>query len=117
MRKIIMKVNMYAIHDSKAGAYGQPFLLQTNGLASRSFIQAVMKQDSPFNKDPLDYTLFRIGNYDDETSIIKSETPPEMLITAMQAIIISDKENQKIIETTKQINQEKEDEVNNQESE
>ena len=97
-----MKVNIYSIHDSKAQAYGQPFLLHTDGLATRSYIQAVTKQDSLYAKNPLDYTLFRIGVYDDETSLIKSEAPPEMLLTAMQAIIIQDKENQKIIESTKQ---------------
>ena len=115
MRKITMKINIYSIHDSKAQAYGQPFLLQTDGLATRSFIQATQAEQTGFSKHPLDYTLFRIGVYDDETSIIKSETPPEMLLTAMQAIIIQDKESQTIIEKTKQ--EKNQDEVNNQEPE
>jgi len=104
-----MKTNIYSVHDSKAGAYGAPFLLLTDGLATRSFIQATMSSESLFGLHPLDYTLFRIGTYDDETSIIKSEEPPELILTAMQAIMISEKENQKVIETTKIIQLEEKD--------
>ena len=107
-----MKINIYSVHDAKAKAYGQPFLLQTDGLATRSFIQATLSDKTEFGKYPLDYSLFRIGVYDDETSIIKSESPPELLLTAMQAMIISEKESQKIIEQTKQI-QEQDDEISN----
>jgi len=103
-----MKTNIYAVQDAKARTYGSPFLLLTDGLATRSFIQACLSDQTEFSKHPLDYTLFRIGVYDDETSLVTSEAPPEMILTAMQALIISDKENQKIVEATKQQEQENE---------
>jgi hypothetical protein len=90
------KVNLYAIHDAKAKAYLAPWAMQTDGLAQRSFIQACTNPESTFSQHPLDYSLFRIGVYDDETSLIKSEAPPEHLITAMQATRIAQEEQQKL---------------------
>lgn len=92
-----MKVNLYAIHDAKATAYMPPFPMTTHGLAQRSFIEACLNPESNFHKYPLDYTLFFIGVYDDETSIIKSECPPEMLMTANQAMMIAEREIQNAI--------------------
>ncbi len=79
-----MKIQIYAIHDAKAQSYLQPFFLHNNDMAKRSFMDATINPESQFCKHPLDYSLFRIGTYDDETSIITSELPPEMLITASQ---------------------------------
>ena len=110
-----MKTNIYSIHDSKARAYGSPFLLTTDGLAQRSFIQACLSDKTEFAKYPLDYTLFRIGTYDDETAIVMSEAPPEMLLTAMQAMLIAEKETQKITELAKQ-SEDTENEISNDES-
>lgn len=96
-----MKVNLYAIHDSKACAYANPFPMHTDGLAIRSFMQACLSQETNFSKYPLDFTLFRIGTYDDETSLIKSEAPPEMLLTASQALALAEKEVTRAIQDKK----------------
>jgi hypothetical protein len=87
--------------------------MTTDGLAQRSFIQACLNPESEFGKYPLDYTLFRIGVYDDETSLIKSEAPPEMLITAAQAQIIAEKEAQQLLTLKKSQQEEIDNEVSN----
>ena len=81
-----MIINVYAIHDSKAHSYLQPFFMHNNELAIRSFTDASMNPETQFNQHPLDYTLFHIGTYDDETSIITPQAPPEMLLTSALAI-------------------------------
>ncbi len=75
---------MYAIHDAKAGQYLRPFFLHNDEMAKRSFMDATINPDSQFYQHPLDYSLFQIGTYDEETSIVKSQCPPEHLITASQ---------------------------------
>jgi len=89
-----MIVNLYAVHDAKAGAYLPPFPLQTDGLAVRSFQEAVLNPQTQISKYPLDYSLFRIATYDDETSIIRSELPPELVINASQALKLAEKQHQ-----------------------
>lgn len=80
-----MKVNLYSIHDAKAGVYLSPFPMQTHGMAQRAFMDALENPQTPMCKYPLDFSLFFIGVYDDETSIIVSELPPEMIMNASQA--------------------------------
>lgn len=89
-----MIINMYAIFDAKAKAYGQPFLLHTDGLAIRSFQQAATSPDNNIAKTPLDYSLFRIGQYNDEIALLISEAPPEFIHSAMQVLVMLEREQQ-----------------------
>jgi len=61
-----MKANMYTVYDSKTQAYLQPFQARTRGEAIRSFTEAVNDQKTMFYKYPSDYTLFELGEWDDE---------------------------------------------------
>lgn len=60
---------IYTVYDAKAEAYLTPFFAMTNGLALRSFSDAVKDPEHPFCKYAEDYTLFLIGEYDDKTGI------------------------------------------------
>lgn len=64
-------MNLFAIYDTKAEFYGQPFMARTHGDAIRSFTQAVNAGDSQLSKTPADYTLFCLAEYDDTTGEIK----------------------------------------------
>ena len=70
-----MEIKIYAVHDGKVEAFMQPFFARTDGEATRGFSQAVNQDGTPFNQHPGDYTLFRIGKFDDQTAIIEPETP------------------------------------------
>lgn len=59
-----MKLQTFAIYDSKAQAYLQPFFSQTIGTALRSFEQAVNDPNHDFSKYAADYTIFHIGSFD-----------------------------------------------------
>lgn len=73
-----MKLQIYSIYDSKVGAFVTPVFLRSRGEAIRSIVEAV-NNPAPNNnieKYPADYTLFHLGEFDDETGLVQSfETP------------------------------------------
>ena len=58
---------IFAVWDSKAEAYMQPFFASTVGLALRIFSDNVANQDSVLFKYPDDFVLFEIGLWDERT--------------------------------------------------
>lgn len=78
-----MIVKLYSVFDSAAQAYNTPLTFQSEGLAIRSFSDAVNKEDSNFRRHAKDYTLFRIGEFDDATGEIKPLSP-QAVVNALQ---------------------------------
>lgn len=68
-----MKLNMYSVFDSKAGAYIPPFYLANDGMARRAFADSANDLNHAFCKYAEDYTLFRLGEFDDSTGRIVME--------------------------------------------
>jgi len=60
-----MILKIFAIYDQKAEAYLQPFFLPTTGMAVRSFIEASNDPNCQFSKNPEDFFLYEVGEYDD----------------------------------------------------
>jgi hypothetical protein len=65
-----MLLNVYSFYDSAAQAYLQPFFLQTDQVAKRTFTTVLNDPEHNFTQAPADYTLFKIGIWSDETGII-----------------------------------------------
>lgn len=67
-------MRIFSCYDSKAEAYLNPFLLRSRGEALRSFENVVNTPDnnSWIYKNPEDYTLFEIGEFDERTGVIKA---------------------------------------------
>jgi hypothetical protein len=70
-----MKVKVYSIYDSAAGAYTQPWFMQNDALALRAFSDNVnAKEENNISKHPDQFTLFQIGEWDDQIGeIIKAD--------------------------------------------
>ncbi len=66
---------MFVIYDSKANAYMQPWFLTQNGMAVRAFSDCVNSDDHNFSRHPEDYTLFSLGEFDDQTAKITRAEP------------------------------------------
>lgn len=62
----IMKHKVYTVFDSKALVYMQPFYMRADGEAIRAFRMSIGKPGHTFSDYPADYTLFAIGEYDDD---------------------------------------------------
>lgn len=67
-----MKLKIFAVYDTKAEAYARPFFDQSRGSALRSFADIANDSTHPIGKHPGDYTLFEIGEYNDQNGEIKN---------------------------------------------
>ena len=77
---------IYSIHDSKAAAYLPPFYLHNKNMAIRSFSDAVQEENSAFYRHPEDYSLWELGEFDDNTGEIIYYTPHHALGTGVDYI-------------------------------
>lgn len=60
-----MNLKIFSIFDSKAEAYITPFFLPNTALAVRAFANCVNSDTHQFGTNPADYTLFLIGDFND----------------------------------------------------
>lgn len=74
-----MRVQLYSIFDRKARVYLAPFVSRSETDAIRqisaSFRDPQMR-DTPVGQHPEDFSLTRVGAFDDETGQIEALTPP-----------------------------------------
>lgn len=73
-----MKLKVFSVFDSKAAYFGQPFFDQSENSAIRNFADAVNDSSNPnnmWNKHPEDFSLFNIGEFDNETGQIEKQLP------------------------------------------
>jgi hypothetical protein len=78
-------MNIYCLYDSKTSAYMQPFFKPDHATAKREFSFAVNDYRSVVAKCPEDFTLFHIGQYNEETGVIDG-IPGESLGNAIEYI-------------------------------
>lgn len=65
-----MTQQIFAIWDSKAEQYLQPFTTNTVGVAERMFTELVNQDGHQLNRHPEDYTLYKIGTFDTADAVI-----------------------------------------------
>ncbi len=66
---------VFSINDSKAGAFFPPFFFHSEGMAKRAFSDSVNDVEHAIGRHPADYTLFRLGVFDDNSGKIVPQTP------------------------------------------
>ena len=74
-----MKLNMYVMRDQRT-SYMTPTFDYTDQSAVRNFEHAMMQKDSLINSHTEDYSLYRIGTYDNETGRVTPESEPVLII-------------------------------------
>lgn len=80
-----MMLQIYSVYDAKACFFGQPFFDQNPASAIRNFSDAVNDGSNPHNmwhKHPEDYSLFCIGDFDNQNGELIPILPPRSLVTA-----------------------------------
>jgi len=71
----------YAVFDRKAEMYSQPFLEIKDGTAIRAVQDIVINnKDHAFAKHPSDFSLHRLGEFDEATGVITGKNKPEKII-------------------------------------
>ena len=66
---------LFTVYDEKAEVFLPPFFVHTIGIATRAFSDAInaVNTDHQFSKHPQDYTLFKLGYFDDSTAEMVSD--------------------------------------------
>lgn len=65
-----MILKIFSVYDVKAEAYLPPFYVASKGAAVRSFSDAASDPTHNFCKHAEDFTLFELGEFNDETGRI-----------------------------------------------
>lgn len=72
--KEIMKMEgVYSVHDAKSNTWLRPFISKTNATAIRDFETAVNQGEGMIAQYPGDFTLFKIGTWDELTGNIEPD--------------------------------------------
>jgi len=74
-----MIIFVFGVRDAKAQAFLQPFYSNSSGSAIRAFGDAVNDRQSPLGKHPMDYQLFELGTFDDNSGELLSLNPMRLL--------------------------------------
>ncbi|QCQ84897.1 nonstructural protein [Blackfly microvirus SF02] len=77
-----MIVQAYSVYDRKALAYGAPFFCPADGVAVRSFREAVADASHPFGKYPDDFVLYCVGTFSDANGTLEPTLPLRHIIDA-----------------------------------
>lgn len=70
-----MKMNVYAIRDSKMECFNRPFVMPADGAAVRAFQDEINNPQGEMSKHPSDYTLYTVGKFDEDTGELDGSTP------------------------------------------
>lgn len=76
----------FSVYDSKAKAFNDPVFTPNQAIAERAFAIAANDKTSFIGQSPTDYTLFRVGTWDDETCKFNLLETPEALVLASTLI-------------------------------
>lgn len=70
-----MKLKIYSIKDTTIGSFMNPFYLQNDNVAIREFSNVIKYAPAENNikRNAKDMELFCLGEFDEESGIIKSE--------------------------------------------
>lgn len=80
-----MILEAYSIFDHAAKAFNQPFFVQTKGVAIRTFQGTVnAPENNTVNQNPEQFTLFKLGTYDDSNGAMVPLDTPEPIIKAVE---------------------------------
>jgi len=81
-----MILKIFTVHDSKAEAFITPFFCPTSGVAIRNFEAAANEEGHAFHNHASDYTLFEIGEFDDQSADVRMLASPVSLGLAINYI-------------------------------
>lgn len=84
-----MVYTLFAIRDNAAGITIGPVITVRHQIeASRAFMQMALDPQTNIGRNPEDFSLHKIGTYNDTDMTLNSHTP-ELIITAQECIQIA----------------------------
>lgn len=90
-----MKLLAFAIRDGAIEAFVQPFFMRSTDEAIRALGQSVADPGSGFLKSPDDYTLYRVGAFDDASGLLSGHDPERVVgVRELIALIKTQRESE-----------------------
>lgn len=80
-------INVYAVKDDVSSSFNQPFLMVNDQIAIRGFKTLAQDESTDIGKYPTDFSLYRLGQYDEKTGVILSDV--EFLVTAINLLEVN----------------------------
>ena len=75
-----MKKPIFTVFDNVAKQYMAPIFAEaTDGVAIRNIQTTMENQEHMFAKHPQDYTLVRMGTFDEETGVIDQSSKSDVI--------------------------------------
>lgn len=68
-------MELFSVHDIKANLYFPPQAYRNTGEATRAFDTTCRNEETNFAKYPDDFTLCKIGNWNEEEGLIEPCSP------------------------------------------
>lgn len=93
-----IKKNLYAIIDTASGVYDGPFKGISDGQMIRVFSDLCMDAEHPIGAHPEDYSLIKVGNWNEGTGEI-NDLQNMTMITGLEAVANARKEVKPVPET------------------
>lgn len=81
-----MKYQVVTIFDRAAEIFNAPAFFTAVGVAVRTFSDQVNDPNNPTNKHPEDFSMYHLGEYDDQTAEFTTFEKPIKLATAKDYI-------------------------------
>lgn len=67
-------MKLFSVYDKQVSAFGPLFPARAVGEALRTIMDAMVDQSSHLGKHPADFSLFEIGEWDDQVGHLKQES-------------------------------------------
>ena len=74
-----MRQNVYSIRDRCSKLYDRPWVAHSDAAAVRSFTDIATDEEHPIGRHPEDFTLFRIGTWDEQEGVLKGEAAEKVV--------------------------------------
>lgn len=79
-----MKLNAYVVYDRAAEAFSQPMFVINEAVMLRILKNCLQNPEHNYAMNPDDFTLYLMGEFDDNTGVITGELRK---VTALNALI------------------------------
>lgn len=74
-----MRLQVFSVRDNAVGAFLPPFYVRARGEAVRSFMEAVGDPQHQFAKNPDDYVMYFLGEFDDNAGMFIGGEPTRII--------------------------------------
>ena len=96
-----MKRNIYMIYDSAAAMYIGPLVYRADGEALRDFEAGSMNADSKFGQNPEDFSLYKVGSFDDHDAILIPQD--KICLATAQELLTKARQKETVVENVTRI--------------